>query len=205
MFVSVPQTLQFSEATAEHTPSALIQITAMELDKESNNKRVYRFSEAESIRKSIEGSPIFYGLKVNRTQVSSNLVKREQEHDFSEKIGYVEKAWIVGKKIKAAIRVTAPKILGMIKRGIKDFLFSVGGDAKQARLVKQGAKKFMEMVGAVVTHISMWKNKHEPTESGFESARVEKILEFQECVLYTEFEAGLSERELALMVLSGVI
>lgn len=183
-FVSFPRDIQiFEEATSSY---ARIQITAMELDKVSNNDNLYKFSEKESIKKSLIGKPVFYGLKVKRKRISPTKVIREQKHLKKVKIGFIESAKIVGNKIKAVVKITDLDILGMLKKGIKDFLFSVGGVASRARIVIRGAKKFTEMVGAKVTHLAMWKSKHEKKEAGFESARMEKLLEFSECALVAE-------------------
>jgi len=189
LFVSnIPNGIEFHEATESTGPFARIEVMAMELDKTSTNDREYLFEERESIRRSIVGRPIFYGLKVTRIPVQGGVI-RKQDHDFSEKIGFAEAARIVGNKIFATIKVTSPKVVNMLKHGFKDFLFSVGGVADRVDLVKKGVKKVMQMIGAKVTHISMWKNKHEVNESGFEDARMTKLLGFSEAtsILYTEY------------------
>ena len=189
LFVSLPRNLQFFEESKQ--PFARLEITACELDKVSGNGRLYRFAEKEQLRDSLINSPIFYGITSTG------------KHKKNEQVGFVESAKIVGNKIKAIVKVTSTKILNSLKSGFKNFLFSVGGVADLAKLIQRGAKKFIEMVGAKITHLNIWQSNN-PKTAGFESAKLEKVLEFQESVLLISSKP-LNSRNLALMVLSEVI
>ena len=174
---------------------ARIQITAMELDKVSRNKNLYRFSERYEIARSIIGRKVRWGI----SRVGKHLKGLR-----TKVVGFVESTKVVGNKIRAVIKITDTDVISMLKSGIKRaFRFSVGGVAQTARLVQKAGKRFFELIGARVNHLQMWLSE-KPRESGFESAKVEKVLEFSESALIVR--EGLSpSRLIAILVLTDLI
>lgn len=159
---------EFSETKGKY---ARILGTFMELDKASTNGNIYRFSEGEKIAKSLIGKPIRYGAN----WLGKHLKK-------GPKIGFVESAMVVGKKIRGVVRITAPHLIEALKAGTK-FMFSVGGVAKTFNLIKRGKEVFTQLIGAVCTHLQLLDNN--PEKAGFKSAKMLKLLEINESVLNT--------------------
>ena len=185
------QSYLFVTKTSFQESVGLVSATFIELDKISDNGRLYKFSEAQEIIKGLVGSPVRYGV---------NWLGQHIKGSKAREIGFVESAKLVGKKIIGSIRITAKDILSRLKSGIK-FLLSVGGEG--LGIIRKG---FTEMRELEVTHVQIWESGQknilgQPQTAGFPSAKVEKILEIQESVLY----AGSKDKFIALMVALGVI
>ena len=162
------QTYLFVSSVGKFEESVgLVSCTFMELDKKSENGRLYRFEDAEQIIETLIGSPIRYGI---------NWLGKHLEGSETREVGFVESAELIGKKVVGSIRITSKDILSKIKSGVK-FLLSVGG--KAGMVLKKG---FVEMINPKVEHVQLFPTSQ--GEAGFSSAKVEKILEIEESVLY---------------------
>ena len=155
--------------------------TVLELDIPSKNGRLYQFGEGETIAKSLEGKPVYYGT--NWLGKHDNpLVMRESKN---EPVGIVEKCWVAGNKIKAKIKIYGESLANKIRGGAK-FLFSVGGVAKNFIKKRIGDRNVDVLEGAKCNHLQIIDGS---TPVGFPSAKLEKILnvnETQETCLYLE-------------------
>lgn len=170
LFVSSPSGIQFFEESKK--PFARVEVLAVELDKISGNGRVYRFQDAELMRKSLIGKRITYGISPTG------------KHLKKGRIGFIESARIVGKKIFAILRIIDSGIIESLKAGARNFLCSVGGVADKAKLVLSKAKEaFIQMIRPRCTHIQFWQS-NDGSEAGFPSAKMTRVLEFQESVFY---------------------
>lgn len=176
------------EVTFEETKStdkyAIIEATVMELEKPSEGNefkpsRVYQFEEGEEIAKSLIGKPVFYGT--NPIGKHDNpLVTGSKK----EPVGIVEFAEVVGKKIKAKIKIISQSIIETLKRGTK-YLFSVGGNAVTETIKKIGEKVIHILSGAKCNHLQIVDIG---TPVGFPDAKMEKLVEIQETVMICEGE-----------------
>jgi len=181
-FLFVSKTIEFNESTA------LVSAVFCELDKKSENGRVYRFSDANEIIESLIGSVVYFGVDIFGRHLKNKVV------------GIVEEAVLVGKTIKGKIRIDSQSIIEKLKSGVK-FLVSIGGTA-YAKI----RKGFMEMVNPIVNHIAIWESSQrniygEKQSAGFSSAKIDKILEIEESVLF----CGSKEKLIALMTALEVL
>lgn len=163
------ETIEFSETVGKQ-PSALIKVTALELNKVSQNNppTEYRIEEGDTIATSLIGVPVYYG--VNWTG----------KHDRTgDSIGIVEKTKNAGERIFAWIRVINKELIDKLKKGTK-FLFSVGGVAQFTEVVKKAGKVVMRMVGALCNHLQMVPSG---VKVGFPNAKMEELVEINETVM----------------------
>lgn len=167
-FLFITPEIEFMESTPK---GARVLATLMELDKPSQNGRIYRFIEGAKIATSLVGRTIKFG--------ANWLGKHVMNTDV---IGKVEKTWQEGNKIKGIVLIWAKNFVDRIKAGEK-FLFSVGGVAKFAEVIQIGKKLFTKLHDAVCTHLQMLPNN--PSGAGFPSAKMEKVIEINESVLFT--------------------
>jgi len=175
LFISLPKNFQIFEE-GKKNPFARVEVMAVELDKISANGRVYAFQDAELMRASLVGKQILYGLTPEG---------KHRKAYQTIKIGFVESARIVGRKIMAVLKITDSGILETLKAGARNFLCSVGGVADMAKLVVEKAKRFIKMIRPRCTHIQFWQSS-DSSEAGFPTAKMTKILEFQESAFFTE-------------------
>jgi len=169
-----------SEVTFEETTSkgARLVATVMELEKASMNGRWYRIEEAESIAKSLEGKPVYYGVDPMGRH-DNPLMKKNSKR---KPVGFVETAKVVGNKIKAVIKIVDYGIIETLKRGVK-YLFSVGGNAISEVIKKIKGKIVHIMKGARCNHLQILDAN---TPVGFPNAKQEKLIEINETVLVCE-------------------
>lgn len=165
-FFFITSEVEFQESTKK---GARVSATFMELNTPSQNKRIYRIEEGAKIAKSLIGRFIRFGAD----WFGKHLEK-------VPKIGIVESAFQEGNKIKGIVRIWDKGIIAKLKKGVK-FLFSVGGVAKFAEVVRRGANKFIKLYQAVCTHLQLLPN--DPTGAGFPTAKMHKILEINESVV----------------------
>lgn len=191
-FLYISKSVQFHESLGLLKKFAIVSATFLELDKPSINGRIYRFAEASDIASSMIGKPVYYDIN---WQGKHKLDKPA--------IGKIVDAKVIGKRIKGIIKVTAPKIIERLKSGFK-FLFSVGGVAQKERFlgkINSAGKRIRELIGTVVQHLQLipsGKNFFGQSKVGFESAKMERVLEIQESAMYVG-------KSLALLVALGVI
>ena len=171
-FLFVTGDVVFQETTPK---GAVLEITALELNKESqqNTPTEYRIEEGEQIAASLVGNPIYYGTKATGKHLKGR-----------PSVGEVLDAWKKGNKIKAKILITSKSLIKKIKKGIK-FLFSVGGVAEFAEVIRRGKRIVKRMVNAFCNHlqiVDVW------TKVGFPNAKVERLIEINETVLFVDFD-----------------
>lgn len=171
-FFFITGEIEFQEATKK---GALILATLALLDTVSANDRIYRIEEGASIAKSLIGKPVRYG-----SDWLGRHLKKVQI------IGAVEKAWEEGKKIKGLVRVWNKELVERLKKGFKP-LFSIGGVAEFAELIKKGKKIITKLYNAVCTHLQLL-----PSDAGFPTAKMHKLIEINESVILTEIEKTVS-------------
>jgi len=174
-FITKEVTFQETKSTDKY---AIIEATVMELDKISEgNNRVYQFEEGEEIAKSLIGKPVYYGTsffgKHDNPLVTGKNV---------DPVGIVEFAEVVGKKIKAIIKIVSTSLIETLKRGTK-YLFSVGGNAIADTVRKIGEKVIHVLSGAICNHLQIVDID---TPVGFPDAKMEKLIEIQETVMVCE-------------------
>jgi len=168
-FFFVTSEIEFQEATEK---GARVLATFMELDRPSQNDRMYRFEEGEALAKSLIGKDIKFG--------ANWLGKHLKKVPI---IGIVESAWQEAKKIKGIARIWDQGIIETLKSGTK-YLFSVGGVAEFGKWIKDGVKYILKLFNAKCTHLQMLPN--DPEGAGFPSAKMEKLIEINESVMYIE-------------------
>jgi len=174
-FITKEVTFQETKSTDKY---AIIEATVMELEKISEgNNRVYQIEEGEEIAKSLIGKPVYYG---------TNLFGKHENPFVTGKnvgpVGIVEFAEVVGKKIKAIIKIMSASIIETLKRGTK-YLFSVGGNAITETIKKIGEKVVHVLSGARCNHLQI---VDVDTPVGFPDAKMEKLIEIQETVMICE-------------------
>lgn len=169
-FLFISSEVVFQETTAK---GARLEVTMLELNKPSDQNTEYCIEEGDVIAESLVGDPIFYGTNW-----------KNQHKNDGEPIGIVESAKKIGNKIKGIINIWAPELINIIKRGGK-FLFSIGGVAKFAELIEKGGKKVMRMIGAICNHLQMVPLG---TKVGFPNAKVERVIEINETVMFISEE-----------------
>jgi hypothetical protein len=174
------------EVTFEETKStdkyAIIEATVMELEKPSEGggvkkSRIYQFEEGEAIAKSLIGKPVYYGT--NPFGLHDNPLVTGKKVD---PVGIVEFAEVVGKKIKAKIKIISASIIETLKQGTK-YLFSVGGNAVKETIKKIGDKIIHVLSGARCNHLQI---VDVGTPVGFPNAKMEKLIEIQETIMTCE-------------------
>lgn len=176
------QYIPFSE-TVEEQPYVRVVSTIMELSKASVSGKLYKFSEADTIVKSLKQVPVYYGSVKKKlgwkhcNPMSSNKLRCK----ISKPIGHVEMARLKGRKIQAYIRITAKKFIKRIKEGSR-FLFSVGGQAMGETIKKIGNKLIHILRGVRANHLQMVE---EGVKVGF-PAKIDKVIDFSETVLFVE-------------------
>lgn len=174
-FIIITDKLEFEETKEK---GARILATVMELEKPSKNNRLYQFEEGKAIVRSLKGKPVYYGTDVFGRHCNPLKKNASQECKVRPPVGFVETAKLVGKKIKAIIRIYDNKIIQALKNGIK-FMFSVGGNAISETLKKIGGKIIRVLSGAKCNHLQI-VDKGVPV--GFQSAKMEKLIEINETV-----------------------
>lgn len=167
-FLFITSEMEFQEATAK---GARVLITMAELDKPSSNNRMYRLAEGKSIAKSLIGKTIHFGATILGKHLNNVPT-----------IGFVESAYQAGNKIKGIVRITAKEYVDAIKKGQK-FLFSIGGIADFGETIKRGKEMVTRLYNAICTHLQMLPN--DPNGAGFPTAKMHKVIEINESVMYT--------------------
>lgn len=160
------------------TRGARLIATVMELEKASMNNRWYRIEEGESIAKSLEGKPVYYGTDPMGKH-DNPLMKKNSKR---KPVGFVETAKVVGNKIRAVIKITDYGIIETLKRGVK-YLFSVGGNAISEVIKKVKGKIIHVLKGARCNHLQIVDSD---TPVGFPNAKQEKLIEINETVMICE-------------------
>jgi len=177
-FLFVTKDVRFEE-TSPDEKFIRVSATFLELDKPSvgsevKTPKIYRFEEGKKIAESLVGKPVYYG---------TDWAGR---HTDKNKIGVIEKAVKLGKKIKGIVKVwindKSMAIVESLKKGGK-FLFSVGGVARFGELIEKAGKTIQKLFDAVCTHLQMVPSG---TSVGFPNAKLEEIVEIQETVMVCE-------------------
>lgn len=177
IFYFFTKEVEFQESDVK---GALVEATVMELEKVSNNKRVYVIEDGPEIAKSLIGKDVYYGTDW-RGKHENPLVEGKEDSKATP-VGFIESAKVVGKKIKAKIRITAQGMIEALKQGVK-YLFSVGGKAISETIKKIGDKIVHILHGARCNHLQM---VDVGTPVGFPSAKMEKLIEINETVMICE-------------------
>lgn len=171
LFLFFSHDIEFEETEK----GARIVATVLELEKSSANDRLYKIEEGDSIAKSLEGKPVYYGTdSVGRHD--NPLMKINSK---KEPVGFVESAKVVGNKIKAIVKIINDSLIQRLKKGTK-FLFSVGGHAIRETLENIGGKLVHILSGAKCNHLQIVDSD---TPVGFPNAELEKVLEINETVM----------------------
>lgn len=158
---------------------ARIEATVMELNKVSEgNNRVYEIEEGNDIAKSLIGKDVYHGTNAIR-QHDNPIIDPSSK---KEPVGVVEKAWVIGNKIKAIIRIFHQGMVETLKQGVK-YLFSVGGNAISETIKQVGEKIIHILHGAKCNHLQILDMG---TPIGFPSAKMEKLIEINETVMMCE-------------------
>lgn len=183
------------EETADK--GARIQATVMELDKVSEgNNRVYQMDEGEEIAKSLKNKPVYHGVtawhKHDNPIISPESTK--------EPVGFVEKAWVIGNKIKAFIKITSQGLIETLKQGVK-YLFSVGGVAIAETVKKIGDKIVHILHGAICNHLQILDMG---VAVGFPNAKMEKLIEINETVMFFNRKPNIAGKLNIEVVCDGI-
>lgn len=177
-FVSDSDRLDFIETEETH-PFALVSGVVMVLGVPSTNGRVYRFSEAKELCRSLLLKDVYFGTDWKGA------------HDISQKpIGRVESASLRSdNKISAIIKVTSRKLINRLRMGER-FLFSIMGDASKAieKILNTG-RKVRELINAKISSVQMLEYG---TNVGFPDARMDEQISIQETVLFVDEDIFLS-------------
>lgn len=171
-FFFITSEFEFQEADEK---GARVLATFMELDTPSTNNRIYRIEEGESIAKSLIGKPIRFGA-----DWLGRHIKQVPQ------IGIVESAFQEGKKIKGIVRIWEKSIVETLKAGTK-YLFSVGGIAKDFKIIQEGKRIFTKLIDAICTHLQLLP---ETTPAGFPTAKMHKVIEINESCMICECQHG---------------
>lgn len=183
------------EETADK--GARIEATVMELDKPSEgNHRVYKIEEGEELAKSLANKPLYHG--VNAWYKHDNPII--DPNSSKEPVGFVEKAWVVGNKIKAFVKITSQGLIESLKRGVK-FLFSVGGTAISETVKKIGDAIVHVLHGAKCNHLQILDMG---TRVGFPNAKMEKLIEINETVMFFNRNPNIMENTIFEVVGNGI-
>lgn len=184
-FIILTDKIEFEETKEK---GARILATVMELEAPSKNNRVYQVKEGSQIAKSLKGRPVYYGTDAFGRHCNPFKEGVAKACKTASPVGFVETARVVGKKIKAVIRIYNDGLIGALKKNIK-FWFSVGGQAISETLKKVGNKIIHILHGARCNHLQI-VDKGVPV--GFPSAKMEKLIEVQETVMFLDKEAETS-------------
>jgi len=176
VFYFISKEVVFEETVEK---GARIEATVMELEKVSENGNVYQIEEGPAIAKSLIGKNVYYGIDVFGKHDNPITKKKESK---KEPVGIVESAKIVGKKIKAIIRIINQGMVEALRQGVK-YLFSVGGNAISETIKKVKDKLIHILHGAKCNHLQIVEMG---TPVGFPSAKMEKLIEINETVMVCE-------------------
>lgn len=176
VFYFISKEVVFSESVEK---GARIEATVMELEKASENRNVYRIEEGEAIAKSLIGKNVYYGTDVFGKHDNPIAKKGESK---KEPVGIVESARVIGKKIKAIIRIINQGMIEALKQGVK-YLFSVGGNAISETIKKIKGRIVHILHGAKCNHLQIVEMG---TPVGFKNAKMEKLIEVNETVMVCE-------------------
>lgn len=176
IFYFISKKVEFSETVGK---GARIEATVMELEKVSQNGNVYQIEEGPAIAKSLVGKNVYYGT--DPLGKHDNPITKKKESN-NEPIGIIESAKVVGKKIKAIIRVINQGMIEALRQGVK-YLFSVGGTAISETIKKIKGKLVHVLHGAKCNHLQIVEMG---TPVGFPNAKMEKLIEINETVMVCE-------------------
>jgi len=185
------------EETADK--GARIEATVMELDKPSIGKdhRVYKITEGNDIAKSLKNKPVYHGI----TPFNKHDNPIATPESTNEPVGFVEKAWVIGKKIKAFIKITSQGLIETLKQGVK-YLFSVGGIALSETIKKLGDKIIHVLHGARCNHLQIVDMG---TSIGFPAAKMEKLIEINETVMLIDRKTNIPQSTIIEVVVGSGI
>lgn len=172
-FFIISKEVEFSESAGK---GARIEATVMELDKPSGNNKLYRMDEGETIAKSLKNKPVFYGA-TSKGKHANPIIGTGS----NDPVGIVERAWVIGNKIKAIVKITAQSLIETLKRGVK-YLFSVGGVALAETIKNIGNRAIHVLHGVTCNHLQIF-NFGEAI-AGFPNAKMEKLIEINETVMF---------------------
>ena len=175
VFYFITKEVVFEETVEK---GARIEATVMELEKVSQNGNVYKIEEGPAIAKSLIGKNVYYGT--DWMGKHDNPIKDKKSK--KEPIGIVEIAKVVGKKIKATIRIINQGMIEALKQGVK-YLFSVGGNAVSETIRKVGKRLIHILHGARCNHLQVVEMG---TPVGFPNAKMERLIEINETVMVCE-------------------
>ena len=175
IFYFISKEITFEETVEK---GARIEAPVMELEKVSENGNVYQIEEGEKIAKSLIGKNVYYGTNVFGKH--DNPIKDEKSQN--EPVGIVESAKVIGKKIKATIRIINQGLIEALKQGVK-YLFSVGGNAISETIKKVKGRIIHILHGARCNHLQILDMG---TPVGFKNAKMEKLIEINETVMVCE-------------------
>lgn len=169
-----------TDITFEETKKkgARILATVMKLDTVSANGRQYKVEEGDKIAASLKGKPVYYGTTKEGKHLNP-IACDEEVCQRQEPVGFIEVANVIGKKIKAVMRIFNKNLIEMLKKGVK-YWFSVGGNAISETIKKIGKKVIHILHGARCNHLQI---VDKGTPVGFPEAKLEKLIEVQETVM----------------------
>lgn len=194
-FFFVSKELIFEETNDKK--GARIEVTAMELDKASvGNNRVYKIEEGDVIAESLTKQPVYYGTTPWLKHDNPIATPKSKK----EPVGFVERAWRFGKKIKAIVRITAQSLIESLKQGTK-YLFSVGGVALAETVKNLGGKILHILHGARCNHLQIVDLS---TSVGFPNAKMDKLIEINETVMFVDRKPNIAEEHIIEVVGSGI-
>jgi len=194
VFFIISKDLIFEETSEK---GARLEATVMELDKVSEgNNRVYQIDEGEAIAKSLKNKPVYHGI----TAWNKHDNPIASPESSKEPVGIVEKAWVIGRKIKAHIRIISQGLIESLKQGVK-FLFSVGGVALAETIKKIGDKIIHVLHGARCNHLQILDLG---TAVGFPDAKMEKLIEINETVMFFDRKPNIPAERHIEIVGSGI-
>ena len=176
VFYFISKEVEFSETVEK---GARIEATVMELEKVSQNGNVYQIEEGPAIAKSLVGKNVYYGTDMFGKHDNPIAKKKESKN---EPVGIIETARVVGKKIKAIIRIINQGMIEALRQGVK-YLFSVGGKAISETIKKLKGKLVHILHGAKCNHLQIVEIG---TPVGFPNAKMEKLIEINETVMVCE-------------------
>jgi len=176
VFYFISKEVEFTETVEE---GARIEATVMELEKVSQNGNVYQIEEGEAIARSLVGKNVYYGTDPFGKHDNPITKKKESK---KEPVGIVESTKVIGKKIRAIIRIINQGMIEALRQGVK-YLFSVGGNAISETIKKLKGKLIHVLHGAKCNHLQIVEMG---TPVGFPNAKMEKLIEINETVMVCE-------------------
>lgn len=188
------------EITFEETEGkgARIEATVMELEKVSANGNVYKIEEGDKIAKSLVGKNVYYGTDAFGKH-ENPITKGEKSK--KEPVGIVESVKVIGKKVKAVIRIINQGLIEALKQGVK-YLFSVGGNAIGETIKKVKDKIIHILHGTRCNHLQILDMG---TPVGFPNAKMEKLIEINETVMVLEQKKAVVKRKVILQPIEETI